>query len=1386
MYKYDVDKNILYMSKLPIDTEFNGYQISDHYRAFKNYLYNIPTSDTDVCLRNDLKILGSAMADAYNKRRQSNSSPVEFEITNITEEDYNSRVRGVDYAFTTVEGRMKFGFYKSPVIPLLRLPHVDRFGMIKYKKQLYSIIATSEPSKYVTYDGKGLLNLMLNAKNVKVDYQPNKFKISFGKNTINMITMLYGVCYLHSLMMDGTINYIAEDMKYIQDDYTMISPNATELMKKIVTPENINWLYAHEDKFDLLETETDGADRWTQVLNYPSVILGMFGFADISKNGIDPDAMNTVRGQLNEIVNIDRGIGKILSRDIVSDSGVVLARKGSIVTRDLISTLNTECINEYYVSHIDILNQDAKIACDIAIKKIPAGVLIPESFKEDNEINLKDVPELTDRDYEFQVNQYPVVRKGTQLTAVVMQLIQLSELTEYVQVRISPDSSKLTQTVQDTFSKKYYTNTAIPVMKNEDAGDFKLSNVVYVTLEEEIMGNRHFKSGNEIYFVTEDGRRVPPAPHLTVYDIAALMSIMPRLNTDYIDRVSDKDIGLRKHICLIDEHLHKAIKNSCDQFASMSYKTLKDLTDGTKTNVIADEAGTLESIMWRMFNLIWHELGGSGLTVVQLADTTNPAALVSCINRVNTITKTKHGVSDSMRFLSMGFYGRICPYETPASSKLGLTNTKAWHATIEDGELYTEYYRVIHAGGKHRVLTNKKCRLTVAEEENHIIADIMSLDLDEDMNIINSDDLVFARVPAIGDIEKMETQNVPVSAIEYVNCYADQTLSPTATLIPYINSNDAVRVSYALNMARQSRPLVKREIPLILTKGFFDIIRATTLFQINAEDDGYVEDIAYNDRDAITQDTRVTVTIRYNNPVVYHHPNEKVYTNKDNDNYMRYSFQLIEYSYKSVIERKVEVRIGDFVRKGDVLVSSNFSKDGIYAPGVNAFVGVIPVGYNYEDGVQISVRLSKMLTSYGHSDDTFVVRKTAYPKSTRALGYIDSNATRIIKWEDGGRNSDEYATSDKLRGYIVSRKVVEKENRAQRQMKTKNYRVDAIYINAMVPGDKNCNRHGNKGVIPKIVKNSDMHYLFNGEHLDLCYNPAGFASRMNLGQLKELHIGLACRVLGVRVCVQSFNDLSWDETVNFLNYAYDCANSGVDWANSQQKYSMYPAELKAQVKLNERNVVHWKNTFTRNGCAIVINPKTGKPVHTPIVVGINQVTKLIQEVDDKQHARGSMVSDARYESKYGRPTKGAKRGGGQSFGSMEINGLMAYGVPNYISELLNQRGDNPYARQLMNMELLGTDATMRESDLEILEKVSMRRSTEAFLNLFKSLGVRVEITNPEDNIVDSDDEINDKKFTYMTSAVIGEVKPFSDRRIEEKDESYKKENVQAFDDAIEE
>lgn len=1384
MYNYDEDKKILFMSKLPIDVSFKGYKLSDHYIAFKNYLYDVPKDDMQVCLVNDLKMLASSMATAHDKRKQSNNTPVSFEITNITESDYNSKVRNTDYAFTTIEGRLKFGFYTSPVFPILRLPDVDRFGMIRYKKQIYTILATSEPSKYVTYDGKDMLNIMLNAVNMKIRYEHNKFSITFGKdNTSKITTMLLGVCELHRMMVDGEMNLLSEDMECIENPYTMITPDAVSLIKQIVTPENVNWVYSNEHRLEDYKAHTDDPTHWTTVLNYSNIIPALFGMTDISTNGIDPYALNTIREQLNELLNIDRGLEKILSRDILSNSGEVLAKAGDLVTRDLIYILNSERINCYYVTHQDVFNQGSKIACDIAIASIPAGVLIPEKFRKDNVENLKNVPDLTDKEYFFEINEYPVIRKGTELTAVVMQLIKLANLTEKAHVRISDDKAKLTKTLLDiTLDVRYYSNTAIPVLKVEEMIEFKLSNVTYVMLEEEIIGNRHFQDGEDIFFVTEEGVCVEPAPHLTVYDLVALMSIMPRMNTDYINRVADKDLGFRKHICLIDEHLHKAIKNSCEEFSNMSYKVLHDVMEGRQSSLILDEAGKLENMMWRMFNKLWHRLGGMDMTVVQLADTTNPPALSSFLNRVSTITKSKHGVSDAMRFLSMGFYGRICPYETPASSKLGLTNTKACHATIKNGELYTDYYKVVHVGGKHKVLTDNKIPMTVKQEEKFVISDITLLDLDDNDMVKNVNAMVIARVPAFDSIEKMEIQNVPIGDIDYVNCEPDQTTSPTATLIPFINSNDAVRVSYALNMARQSRPLLQRDVPMVMTKGFFDIIRATTLFQINAEENGVIEDITYKNRDALNYDTKVVVTVKYNKPVVYRHPNERVLGTEENDCIMRYSFNQVEYSYKSVIERKVEVSVGQLVKKGDVIVSSNFGKEGIYAPGKNAFVGVVPIGYNYEDGLLFADRLAKGLMSYGHTNDTFVVKRTVYPKNTRTLGYIDSNATRIIKWEDGSRRSEEYATSEKLRGYVVRVKIVEKDNRAQKQKITKNYRVDSIYLNVLDPGDKGCNRHGNKGVVPKKVKNSEMIYLLNGEHLDICYNPAGIASRMNLGQLKEMHIGLACYVLGIRVCVQSFNEMDWGESVKLLHYAWYCANYGVKKANAMNEFAMYPAAMKKDVELNELKIMHWKDAFTMDGRAMAMNPKTGKMLRRPIVVGINSVTKLIQEVEDKVHARGCLASGARYESKGGRPTHGAKRGGGQTFGPMELNGLMSYSVPNYIHELMHERGDNPYARQLYTMDMMGTSDTMIENDLNFMYENQTRRSFEKFSAKMKALGVKLEIIDPEHGIRATDTKDEDNKFLYTNSAVLGEVSPYQDRETDKADLENERRNIDAFDE----
>ena len=161
-----------------------------------------------------------------------------------------------------------------------------------------------------------------------------------------------------------------------------------------------------------------------------------------------------------------------------------------------------------------------------------------------------------------------------------------------------------------------------------------------------------------------------------------------------------------------------------------------------------------------------------------------------------------------------------------------------------------------------------------------------------------------------------------------------------------------------------------------------------------------------------------------------------------------------------------------------------------------------------------------------------------------------------------------------------------------------------------------------------------------------------------------------------------------------------------------------------------------------------------------------------------------MLSDSRYDENDGRPTQGASRGGGQTIGTMELNALMSYNVPNYIYEIMHERGDDPVARQLMTMKLLGTDEVMREEDLNILKHSSCRRSVTKFVNMMAGLGVEVEIDDPEQGIIDVNNVDPDEQFIYSTGAVIGTVVPTLNRDEDERSKKVQEDNLDALDDIL--
>lgn len=1368
MYQFDEKRKILFVSKTGIELKFDGYPESDHYKAYKRYLYDAQDEkNVKATLRGDLNMYADAVSNKLSKDRGIETK-VSFIVTKIVEKDSSIDDYDRGTIQTTVYGKYNINGAVSNELALVRLPYVDRFGVIKRKGVNYAIAATSEPSRYITLDKGHILNIMLQALKMVVsgDESLEKMTTEVAKQKVQLITLIYYVSYYMKDRVECPELY--SEYKWIDNSYTNDIPeDITSVIKSILTPGNVAWCYKNEDSFELFEVYTNKPAVKNTLDKYMSEVLAMFGLIEHGFTKISKFDASYIRDDLNELLSIDRGYGRKLSRAIYDKDGELLYEVGDVVTNEMLEDFAYNNINCYYVVLTNAIVDNVYLAFPVGLTKIKEGTLIPQALLQYN--SHLNIPcnryGVTAEGVSFDDNQLFVIPENFKLDSRVIDFISSCELCQYMIDLFIEDGIAIT-TVKES-QKLPMSNKAIAVKIKADA-KYSVSNVRYIMLEEEIMGNRHFFIDGEWKYVTQDGEVVPAASTLTVYDLIGLMSLMPRVvNGQYLNKMSDRDYGMRKRICLIDDHLHKSwekcIKRSSDNIVIKFSAMLSALDRKTEESrsLIEDRfcADVTRSLIDKTL------VSTRDMRVINIADKTCPPSYVSSLNRVNTITKDKHSASDKMRFLSMGFYGRICPYETPASSKLGLVNTKAVHAYIKDGSIYTEYYRVRNG----KIEFSKKIPMTIVEEEQYIIADINSLVYDEDGTILN-DDLVLARVPVVNAIEKHIVENVDVKSIQYVNCYPDATLSPTATTIPFIGSDDPVRVSYELSMCKQTRGLFYREIPSVMTEAFYKMVRYNTLFQIVAEDSGVIIDIQQKQHSGKGYAGKIMLYVQYNNlrNVEYNGVNEYA------ANLFVYEFPAVEYSYNSVIVRYLEVKVGDIVNKDDVLVSSNYTKNGFMATGVDALVAIIPVGYNYEDGVQISEMFDKRLTSFGHSNTEMKLTASQSIEPDTKIRYIDSNATTVCRIRDSKRDKYINYKSDDLKGWLVSIRGVTNKRRYNRDSISKR-RLDTVSINTINEGDKIANRHGNKGVTPKVVNNTDMYYLSNGEIIDLAYNPTGIGSRMILGQIKEIHMGLACKVLGIKLCVRSFDEVEWEEMKLLLTYAWECANHGVDTANNDSRFSMYPESLKRVVKENESYIKNWEGVFDEFGRAYISDPRTGKQINTPVVIGYNYVYKLVQEIEEKEHARGSMLSDVPYTTKYAQPTRGARNNGGQSYGYMEQDGLIAHGAVNLLKELKHERGDNVYLRQANAFRLLGTADNVGEDNIEYMEKYNERRSVEYFKALMTALGCKVEVEDEEEGagLVDTSEYTSGDKFFYSDSVVRGQVAINKEKEEKEKEESIK-------------
>lgn len=638
----------------------------------------------------------------------------------------------------------------------------------------------------------------------------------------------------------------------------------------------------------------------------------------------------------------------------------------------------------------------------------------------------------------------------------------------------------------------------------------------------------------------------------------------------------------------------------------------------------------------------------------QFMDQTNPLAELTHKRRLSALGPgglTRERAGFEVRDVHYSHYGRMCPIETPEGPNIGLINSLSSYARVNRfGFIETAYRRVDHETG---VVTTECDYLTADEEDNYVVAQANAT-LNDDGTF--ADDQIIARF-------RGENTIVPKEKIDYMDVSPKQVVSAATACIPFLENDDSNRALMGANMQRQAVPLLEPEAPLVGT-GMEYVSARDSGAAIVAKTDGVVERV-----------TAREVWLRRIELV----DGREVETDIDKYRFSKYirSNQGTSYNQRPIVSE------GDRIKKGEVLGDGPSMDKGEMALGRNVLVAFMTWdGYNYEDAIILSERLVKddVYTSIHIEEYESEARDTKLgpEEITRDIPNVSEEALKDL--DDRGiiRVGAEVKDGDILVGKVTPKGMTEltAEERLlhaifgekAREVRDTSLRVphgaDGIVLDVKIfnredgdelppgvnqlvrvylvqkrkihEGDKMAGRHGNKGVISRILPEEDMPYLPDGTPVDIMLNPLGVPSRMNIGQVLELHLGMAARELNLHMATPVF-----------------------DGANEEDVWST----------LEEAGMA-------RDGKTILYDGRTGEPFDSRVSVGVMYMIKLAHMVDDKLHAR----STGPYSLVTQQPLGGKAQFGGQRFGEMEVWALEAYGAAYTLQEILTVKSDDVVGR----------------------------------------------------------------------------------------------------------
>ena len=673
----------------------------------------------------------------------------------------------------------------------------------------------------------------------------------------------------------------------------------------------------------------------------------------------------------------------------------------------------------------------------------------------------------------------------------------------------------------------------------------------------------------------------------------------------------------------------------------------------------------------------------------QFMDQNNPLGELTHKRRLSALGPgglSRDRAGFEVRDVHYSHYGRMCPIETPEGPNIGLINSLACYARINEyGFIEAPYRKIDKTDPMNPVVTDEVVYMTADEEDNYHVAQA-NTPLDEEGHFINKN---------VSGRYREETQDYERNKFDYMDVSPKMVFSVATALIPFLQNDDANRALMGSNMQRQAVPLLTTEAPVVGTG-----------MEVKTAVDSGVAEVA-EQAGVVESSTSTSITIRHDDGT------KKTYKLTK----FQRSNQSNCYNQRPIVDK------GERVEAGQVIADGPSTSGGEMALGKNPLIGFMTwEGYNYEDAVLLSERLVQddVYTSIHIEEYEAEARDTKLgpEEITRDIPGVGDDALKNLDERGIIRVGAEVRAGDILVGKVTPKGETEltAEERLLRAIfgeKAREVRdtslkvphgeygivVDAkvftreggdemspgvnqsvrIYIaqkRKISVGDKMAGRHGNKGVVSRVLPVEDMPFLPNGRPLDIVLNPLGVPSRMNIGQVLEIHLSLAAKALGFNIATPVFDGANEIDIMDTLDLANDYVNLSWEEFEAKHKEELLP-EVLQYLSDNREHRKLWKGVpISRDGKVRLRDGRTGEYFDSPVTIGHMHYLKLHHLVDDKIHAR----STGPYSLVTQQPLGGKAQFGGQRFGEMEVWALEAYGASYTLQEILTVKSDDVIGR----------------------------------------------------------------------------------------------------------